>query len=411
VMNAASFAQKALPPVKIEKDSEPIKAEATDKWVTVTAQAAGVDLPARDRAIAKALRTAVEQACGTFITSQSEARDFKGVYDRVLANSVGYVREHKPPRIWVKGGVTYAKVTARVSTQRFEQDWASIAHTVHREGNPRVIIAIADATWTDRWWTVPPSDETGIKADETTSLATVAQGKLEEFFLQKGIQLADKGQTERVNKRDLALAAAKNDTTKLAAVGARFKADVVIFGRVSAKYSTRIQIAERDAYKFVAALVTRAFRTDSGQLIASKTFGPVEVTSLQRGGGRELAVAKLAEESAPKVLASVVEAWRKQIYITRNIRLEISGMDYTAYKVFSQEAGALEGVKALRLREIIDEIANIDTEYEFGTQQLADALTQLKKTTLRITEFNPNRIKLKLTQQRKAPTSKPGANE
>ena len=366
--------------------AQDIQAVPVDKWVTVEGQAAGTGLAAQDEAVAKALRRAVEEACGTFLTAQSESQDYKLVYDKVFASTVGYVVEHKVKKIWIADDITHASVTARVSTQKFESDWTVIAHTVRREGNPRVIIAVTDATWSE----TAPADASVI--------AGVVQGKIEDFFLAKGLQLVDRDTAAAVNKRDIILAGMKDDVRELAALGARFKADVVIYGQSSARYGSTMQIAGHDAHKFVATLNARAIRTDSAQLMVSKTFGPITITSLQYGGGREQALAKLAEEAAPELLKAVVEAWRKQIHVTRNIRLEVSGMTYEEWQTFRKEAQSIRGVQAMQLREITEGVANIDVEYDFDTQTLADRIGELKEIKLTITEFNPNRLKLKVVK-------------
>ena len=363
-----------------------IKGATIDKWVTATGKAEGTNLTAQDEAIADALRKAVEQTCGTFLTTQSKTQDYKLVYDRIFNNAVGYVREYKVKKVLVADQITHAEITARVSTQKFEKQWAVIAHTVHREGNPRVIIAITDATWT-----TTTMAHSGI-------IASTVQGKLEELFLSKGLQLVDRSTSEKVNKRDIILAGLRDDIQELAALGSRFNADVVIYGQASARYGNKVRIASHDAYKFVATLNVRAIRTDSAQLMVSRTFGPVTQTSLQYGGGREKALAKLAEQSAPKLLTAVVEAWRKQIHVTRNIRLNISQMDYDAWRIFRQEAKNIRGIKDLHLREITESVANIDVEYEFSTQTLADRLSELKNVNLKVVEFNPNRLKLNLLE-------------
>lgn len=370
------------------------------KWVTATGKAAGATITAQDEAVAKALRNAVEQACGVFLTAQTKTQDYKAVYNRVFADTVGYVVRHKTPRIWVQDGVTHAEIVALVSTQKFEKDWSLIAHTLAQEGNPRVIIAITDVTWTGLR---PPLPTTAPVED--TVLTGVVQGKMEEFFLSRGLQLVDRDTATEVNRRDVVLAGFKNDLREVAAVGARFKADVVIYGQASARYGGRIRIAGYDAYKFVATLNVRAVRTDSAQLMVSKTFGPETVTSLQRGGGREKAMTKLAEGSAPKLLKAVVEAWRKQVHVVRNIRLNISGMDYDAWKKFNQEAGKIRGIRAMNLREITEGVANIDVRHEFDTQALADRLGQLKAVRLKVVEFNPNRLKLKVVKRPQTQTS------
>jgi len=359
-----------------------------DKWVTVTAEAAGVDARAQDQAVAQALRKAVETACGVFLTSQSDARDYKAVYDKVLADTVGYVREYKVVKVSTAGGVTSATLRVRVSTKKFERAWAAIAHTVNRENNPRVIVAIIDAT---RHTTTAPASE--------VDQAGIVQGKIEDFFLSKGIKLMDRTTAERVTKRDVLLAAIKDDTKALAAIGARFKADVVVAGRANARYGKTIKIADQEMYQYVASLTIRAVRTDSAEVLAVKTYGPLTVNTLQRSGAADKALAKLGEQFAPKVLAAVVEAWRKQVHVSRTLQILISGMDYKLWKAFNAEAAKLRGVQALRLREITEQVATIDVEYAYGNTSLADHLTEMKAAKLEITEITANRISLKVVKE------------
>lgn len=358
-----------------------------DKWVTVTAEAAGADDKARDQAVAQALRKAVETACGVFLKAQSETRDYKTVYDKVLADTVGYVREYKVLKVSQAAGVTSAILRVRVSTKKFERAWAAIAHTVSRENNPRVIVAIVDAT---RHAATGPAVE--------VAQAGIVQGKIEDFFLSKGIKLMDRVTAEKVTRRDVLLAAIKDDTKALAAIGARFKADVVVAGRANARYGKTIEIANQEMYQYIASLTVRAVRTDSAEVLAVKTYGPLTVNTLQRSGAADKALGKLGEEFAPKVLAAVVEAWRKQVHVSRTLQILVSGMDYKMWKVFNTEAGKLRGVQALRLREITERVATIDVEYAYNNTSLADSLTELKAVKLDVTEITANRISLKVVE-------------
>ncbi len=364
-----------------------VQARPVDRWVTTTGVAAGTDEKARDEAVAQALRTAVEQACGVFLTAQSKAADYQAVYDRVFADTVGYVREHKVLKTWIEDGKTHARVRARVSTQRFEKDWAAIAHTVNQENNPRVIVAIVEAT----------HHGTGGPTYQVKEGGTV-QSKIEDFFLSKGIALMDRATATNVSKRDVLLAAIKDDDKAVAALGSRFKADVVVTGRASAKFGKTLHVAGVRMHQYTAKLNVRVIQTDSARLLVSKAFGPTTANTLQRAGGEDKALAKLAEGSAPKLLAAVVEAWRKRVHVWRTVHVSIMGMDYKAWKAFRAEAGKLRGVRALRLREITESVANIDVEYRYTNTHLADHLTELKDTRLKVTEISANRIKLKVQE-------------
>ncbi len=454
------------------------------KWVTVTEMAAGTTPKAKDQAVAAALRKAVEQTCGVFIRAQSKSKNYKAVYDKVIANTPGYVLEYEVVKVHIKDGITFAKVNALVSKKKFSQDWVRIAHTVHQEGNPRVIIVIGETAYeaintlaeeTERsdietaviaveshrraggvtqvdatrvgaagvvggrfnWWGRPRprwyvssanwgrlTAEQRVTAYEdyaATLKATVAkkssetrkiwkniatkleekgavQTRIEEFFLEKGINLVDRTQAGKVNKRDLMLASAKDDLGELAAIGARLKADVVILGTAAAKPGNEIKVGSVKMYQYATKLMVRAIRTDSGKLMVAKVFTATKTSTL-RSGGEAKALDKLAAEAAPKLLEAIVEAWRKQVNVTRNIEMAISGMDYAAWKLFQAEVQELRGTQAVRRREITNNVATISVEYDYSTENLADELIKLKSVKLKITEITATRMKLEVVKK------------
>ena len=378
-------AAAAVLPAAIAARGQNIQARPVDRWLTMTGVAAGTDLKAKDEAVAQALRKAVEQVCGVFLTAQSKTRDYKAVYDKIFANTVGYVREHEVLKTWTDGQQTFAKVKVRVSTQRFEEDWAVIAHTIEQENNPRVIVAVVEAIHHSTTGPVYEVKNHGI-----------VQGKIEDFFLEKGVALMDREMAAAVNKRDILLAAIRDDTQAVAALGSRFNADVVVLGRAVAKYGKEIEVGGQDMYQYTATVNVRVIQTDSARILASKSFGPATISTLQRGGGEDKALAKLAEDSAPKLLTAVVEAWRKRANVSRTVDVRISGMDFKAWKKFKAEIEELRGVEASRLREIVESVACIDIEYRYTNENLAEHLTELEGIKLEVTEITANRVKLKV---------------
>ena len=363
--------------------AQPVDPIAVERWMEATASAAGVNKNAQDEAVKAALRKAVEQGCGVFLDSHSKDQDYKLVYDKVFTYTAGYVKEYKTVKTWIQDDKSFATVRALVSTQKFEKAWADIAHTLNQENNPRVIVVVAESTI---WTTTGPI----YRTEETGTVQT----KIEDFFLDKKIQLMDRATAVNVSKRDILLAAIKDDTREIASLGARFHADVVVVGQASAKYGNQIEIGGQTMHQYVATLNLRVVQTDSAKLLVSKSFGPITANSLQKAGGEEKALAKLAEEAAPRVLAAALEAWRERANVKRTVQLSVSGMDYDAWRTFKTEAEKIDGVQALRLRDITESVANIDVEYNYTNENLADRLTEMKGLKLSVTEITANRIKL-----------------
>jgi hypothetical protein len=382
-MLAAAIAAAALAALAAASTLLAAPETPVDLWVTATGKAAGADDKARDEAIAQALRTAVEEACGVFLTAQAKTDDYKAVYDKVIANAVGYVREHKVDKVTVEQGVTIAKVRARVSTRKFEEDWASITHTVHQENNPRVVVAIVEAI----------HEAAGAPSYEVNENGKVAT-TVESFFLAKGISLVDANTAAKAQKRDILLAAIKDDVDAVASLGARFSADVVVLGKAVAKFGKELKIGGQTMYQYTASLNVRVVQSDSARVLAVESFGPITVNTMQRGG-EDKALDKLATDCAPKLLASVIEAWRKRANVSKTVELSITGMDFNLWKTFREEASKLRGVQAIRLREITQDVANIDIEYRYDNEGLADRLSELKSVKLKVTEITANRLRLK----------------
>ena len=173
VMAAVSATAAAqAPPV-------PLPSQA-DKWVVAVGRSAVTGEAGLKEATGMALRKAVETACGVFLTSQSRVRNYKTVYDRVLVNSVGYVREHTVTKTTTTGGITVIEIRAMVSTQKFEEDWASVAHALEQENNPRMMVAILE--YIQQRDAFAQAENTEVKENG------IVQGKIEDYLLSRGVQ-------------------------------------------------------------------------------------------------------------------------------------------------------------------------------------------------------------------------------
>ncbi len=378
---------------------KPIRPRPIEKWVTVTEMAAGTSLKAKDEAVATALKKAVSQVCGQFIRAQTKTKNYQAVYDKVLGNTTGYVVEHKVVKTWNDGELTYAKVKALVSTKKFSEKWSNIAHVVQQENNPRVIVAIPEATS----WSLG-------KADFNYDEEGIIQTALEDFFLKHDLVLVDRKTTEEVSKRDIMLANMQDDTQAIAALGARFKADVIITGKAYAKYGRHITVAHTKMHSYAARMNIRAIQCDSGRVLVSKTYN-LTVNTTQRGSGAEKALGKLAKKYSPKVLAAVVRAWQKRANVSRNVTVTISGMDFTAWKLFKKETAKLRAIQNVRLREITQNVANIDVEYDHNNEMLAETLTELKSIKLKVTEITANRVRCRMNGDSDKTTDDEGYTE
>lgn len=369
--------------------SLPARAAGPDqiKTIVMEGSAPGTNTNAMEQAKQDALRKAVEQACGTFISAQTKTKEYAVVRDKIMALAAGFVTEFEVLDRRVEKEVSYCKVRAKVVVGAFEVEWERLRHTVDAEGDPRCMVVVVEDNNVD--------DETPPKTDG------VVQSTLEKFFLDKGVQLMDKGAADDVKNRDIDLAALNDDVKKLAAMAASFKADVVIRGVAEARRAGTTELAGRTLYKWSATLSIRAYHTDSAQLIMSNSYSATKPSVNENAGGDE-ALRACAAENAGKILQDIGEAWRHRQNVRRIARVTIENSDRDAYKVFEKALRKVDGVQDVRLREFVNDVCQVEVDWSYDLERLAARIEELKapKVRYKITEQTHDRITVKIVKQK-----------
>ena len=360
--------------------------DTPDVVITIEGRAAGTNANAMEQAQQDALRKAVEQACGTFISSQTKVKNYAAVYDKAMSFAAGYVNEFEVLERRTEDGISYCKVRAKVSTASFEKEWARLRHTIEAEGNPRCVVVVVEDNDVD--------DLIGPKTNG------VAQGIIENFFLEKGVQLMDKGASESSRGRDIALAALNDDIKKLAAVAASFKADVVIKGNAEARQAGTTQLGGKTVYKWKATLNIRAYHADSAQMLMSNTYPATRSTVNQTAGGDEV-IRKCAEDNAGKILRDIGESWRRRQNIRRVCQVTLENCSRRDYKAFEAGLRRVDGAQGIKLKELVNNICQVEVDWSYDLERLIRRIEALEVpgTTYEVTEQTHDRVTLKLVKK------------
>jgi len=363
----------------------PQLARATDKEITVEGKAAGTNANAMEQAKQDALRTAVEQACGTFISSQTKVKNFQATHDKILSFAQGFVSEFEVLNKRTADGMSYCKVRAKVSTSMFESEWNKLVHTIEEEGNPRCVVVIVEDNDTD--------DAKPPKTDG------VAQGVLEKFFIDKGIQLMDKEASERVRERDLALAAINDDVNKLASIAAAFKADVVIRGTGEARRAGEYEVGGHKMYRWTATINIKAYQTDSARMLMSNSYSEKISTTGATSGGDD-SLRKCAETNASKILRDIGEAWRKRQNVRRICQLVLENCSRKDYKTFEEAILKVDGVQSCKMRELVNNTCQAEIDWSYDLERLASRIEELKLEGMSfdIVEQTGDRVTIKVVK-------------
>ncbi|MCZ6698196.1 MAG: hypothetical protein O7D94_04615 [Planctomycetota bacterium] len=360
-------------------------AASDDKIIASEGRAAGTGLNAREQAKQDALRRAVEQACGTFISSKTKVKNYQAVYDKAMSFAAGYIKKYEVLDQGTRGEISFCNVRATVSTAEFEKEWARLTHTIEAEGNPRCIVVVVEDNDMD--------DLIPAKTDG------VSEGVIEHFFLDKGVQLMDEGASENVRTRDLELAARNNDINKMAAMGAAFKADVILRGVAEARRAGTSTIGGRTVYKWTATISIRAYHTDSAQLIMSDTYSATKTTVNANQGGDD-ALRACAEKHVAKILRDIGESWRKRQNVRRISQVVLENCSKKDYKAFARALSEVGGVQSVKLRELVNDVCQVEVDWSYDLERLVGRIESLEVpgTSYEVTEQTRDRVTIKVVK-------------
>ncbi|GEM_PF-3602678 len=95
---------------------------------------------ARDRAIDDALRRAVEQALGTFVSSETIVKNYRLIEDRILSRAEGYVSSYRIVSEEIEDSLYRVRILAEVRKGKLEEDAETIKNMVLRKGRPLIYV-------------------------------------------------------------------------------------------------------------------------------------------------------------------------------------------------------------------------------------------------------------------------------
>ncbi|MBL9037739.1 MAG: flagellar assembly protein T N-terminal domain-containing protein [Archangium sp.] len=368
---------------------------------------------ARDRAIEDALRRAVEQTCGTLVSSTTDVRNNQLVSDKILTQAKGYVSKYDVVSEKEDKGVVRVTVKATVGTEKLASDLEAIGVTLSRKGMPRLAVLISeqriDQSVPAAWWAGKDAKDkpsTGaLKVDQR-----LVENSLIDQWTQAGFSFVD---TEVLagQVKTAGVVSADLNAEQVRQIGNISDADIIIVG-------TAVALKQRDVAELVGdkanelkqttcsgTISVRAFNADSGEILAAaeankNTF---HLDALTCGRDALLASAKeLGVDLQKKLLAK----WAKELGGTSRVRLTVSGLDGlgTLNLLKGLMLETVRGVKGIDQKRFAKGSADLDVRLEGPADQLATALEgkPLKQLVISVKGVTPNTVELELVKKEKS---------
>jgi hypothetical protein len=344
---------------------------------------------ARDEAILDGLRKAVEQGIGTFITSRTEVKDFAVVYDKILSESRGYIKEYKiinegkekdDKLIWVE-------IEAIVKLAKLRGDWDELKFYLKQKGDPKVLVVL--------------TEKIDGQEEEKGEFGT---REVENFFKEKGtVNVIDRGTLEEAKLREISKAVLSGDLAKVAHIGGAAGANIVIIGTVEASFKE-----EKEAYRgagkynwYKGQVGAKAVRTDDAKILCSKNVEGKDGVDQAKRGAAIKAIQNAGLSLAPVILEGILKEWAQDISVGSQITLVIKNVNFAQWLKIKKVLTAIRGVSDVNLDNISNEIATIRLKSFLKTEKFAERLTKLEDVDLsNITDMSENTIHITFKEKK-----------
>jgi len=329
-----------------------------------------------DDAIRDAMRKAIETGAGTFISSQSQTKDFALVRDTILARAAGFVQSRKIlSRKELPDGTWEVKISAVVSVRGIEDTWGAVTTLLKQVGRPKIMVLIREKI-------------AGKDQDDST-----VQTRIENILLKSGFLLVAKSQLKAIDRRDLVAAVADDNPAKVQAIAKRFGAQIFITGVANCTAGPITSVGGVRLYPYQSEANVRTFRSDTAQLLSSVPGRPTRGVDRVWRSAASKALDTQARVLAPRVLADILTFWQEALAGRGEVQLQVEGLSFTQYMALKKKLKTIKEIKDIKAK-YSNKIAECSLESDVNAETLAEKIAETVEN-LEITDVSQNVIKAK----------------
>ena len=344
---------------------------ATETPIEVSAQ--GESETSYDAAEQDALRTAVRQAVGVALESQSKVVDFTLIRDAMITRANGYVRSYSVTEKRRSADDTYVvKLRAECARGKMDNDFLAIQSLIELMGRPQFSVKVE------------------IKPDSEPGIDSWIEGAFMDELDKTGLAVLDGKTASEAVERDYQRALAAGNTKKAnqqkLKMGAPYGVTVTATGNKKAEevYGAKMNMA-------VVELKATVSHRDSAEILTSKNAagraGSSDSTGLQD------ACKKAVTTVFPEIMDRILFHWTRDLDIGSSITLEISDASYAAVTALVDKLRKVENVTQAEIVEAPEDgIAVVRIIGRIKAEAIASQLSKLSDGNLEGNISGPRKV-------------------
>ncbi|MEO0077555.1 MAG: flagellar assembly protein T N-terminal domain-containing protein, partial [candidate division WOR-3 bacterium] len=317
--------------------------------------AGGADI-ARDHALKDALRKAVEQGVGTFVSSESRVQNFQLLSDRIYSQASGYVSSYRVITEGQEGELYRVVVRARVKLERIEDDLSAIGILVAEQGRPRIMVVVKEL-----------DNLSDILVDDRMMSQEMIETMIVDAFQSRGFPVVDAATVRKNLEKEQLKKVLEGDLATAQLIGMKTGAEIVVAGTAQ-RSSTRKNIPYSGGTTefFKVSLSVRAVNVATAEVVAASAL------TRELPFSADNARKEAADSVAAELIAKILRGWKKRVNITQ---ISASNADFArAQKLKTEILAKVRGVTSVVQRDLTGSTALLEVVSESSSQEVLDDL-------------------------------------
>ncbi|MBI5723343.1 MAG: hypothetical protein HZA50_05250 [Planctomycetes bacterium] len=339
-----------------------------------------------EEAMRDAMRKALEEGAGTYISSQTQTKDFAIVKDTVLAKAAGFILSKEVlSKNKTDEGIWVIKMKAVVSIQRVVDTWGAVTVLLEQMGRPKIMIYLKETI------DAKPQDDSAV------------QTVLENQLLKSGFVLVNKKQMDEIQRKEAEVAAAENKPDKLLQIAKKFGAQILITGSADAVLFQNKTVSGMEVSIYTAVAKVFCYRSDTGQSMATinkRATGNHRAPQMAANKSLELInldhnepdTGQMTRGLAPELTEDILNFWQEVLAGRGDAKFEISGIEFGDVEKVETELKKMKPVKAVNSGEFDNNIITFTLQLDCQAKDIAKDISKVIKQ-IKITSVSGNVIK------------------
>lgn len=332
-------------------------------------------------ALQEAFRSAVHNAIGAQVNSETVVRESALLKDKIIVKSDGYVKKYEILDERTGGGDYEVTIKAWVSATELNKDLflngINVDQVYDWAGKPRLMVLMTDLI------------------DGQVSPTPFIRNEMEGLFRSKGITVIDHRQLGEIKQRDIQLAL--NDPQKAVALGNRFGAEIVIVGKSVSNFSRELDVAGFRQYFYTTQLDAKAYRTSTAEVLLSQVYADGQDADTSAMGKHDAAVRSVRQvvgKNAGDIVFRVVKSWYQGMAKANSYQVIVSKLKGSELSALVKSLGQNPSVIQVHRRSFNSGTAEIEIEYDGIQGSLVELLETNGVVPLALVSEEPYRISL-----------------